>query len=161
MTVKPGSIADEKLAAKPGMSYDETSELLPPVPKIDDPARTPELAASVTVDHRTVLLSPNELPRWSLPVHPSQIYSAIDSFLLCLLILCLQPWVTRDGQAFLIAVALHAVARFTLELIRSDEAGQFGTSLTIAQWISIAAGLTAVAGLIFTATQPAKRALEY
>jgi phosphatidylglycerol---prolipoprotein diacylglyceryl transferase len=29
------------------------------------------------------------------------------------------------------------VSRFLLELIRSDEPGQFGTSLTISQWLSL------------------------
>ena len=161
VAVEPGSIGEKKLAATPGMSYDEAHHLLPPVPKVDDPARTPQLAASVTVDQRSVSLPPSDLPPWSLPVHPSQIYSAIDAALLCLLILLLQPWVPRDGQAFLIAVLLHAIARFMLELIRSDEAGQFGTSLTIAQWLSIAGGVFAIAVLVAMSRQPAKRAWNW
>ncbi|MGN6134180.1 MAG: prolipoprotein diacylglyceryl transferase [Aureliella sp.] len=158
VAVEHDSIGEQKLAATPGMSYEEAHRLLPPVPKVDDPARTPHMAASVTVDHHTVTLPPDELPPWSLPVHPSQIYSAIDAALLCWLIFLLQPWVPRDGQAFLSAVALHSVARFMLELIRSDEAGQFGTSLTIAQWISIVCGVAAVIGLIALSVRPAKRA---
>ena len=156
--VQPGSVGDEKLGARPGMSYDVTHQALPPVPNVDDPARTPELAARVTVDERSLFLSPNALPGWSLPVHPSQIYSAIDAFLLCWLIYFLQPWVPRDGQAFLAAVVFHSVARFTLELIRSDEAGQFGTALTIAQWISIVAGALAIVALFLMNTRPARRA---
>lgn len=156
--VEPGSIADTKFEAKPGMWYEEQHRALPPEPNVDDPARTPEMVASVTMGYKNMLLTPEDLPQRSLPVHPSQAYSAIDAFLLCLLILCFQPWVPHDGQAFLIAVTLHSVARFLLELIRSDEAGQFGTALTIAQWISIVAGLAAVTCLFITARQPAKRA---
>lgn len=161
VAVQPGSIAETKLAATPGMTYDEAHRLLPPEPKIEDPAGHPQVTARVTVDDHTVALAPGELPPWSLPVHPSQIYSAIDAALLCLLILLLQPVVPRDGQAFFIAVLMHAIARFLLELIRSDEAGQFGTSLTIAQWISIVGGLAALSFLVMTSRQPAGRAWNW
>ena len=32
---------------------------------------------------------------------------------------------------------LYPISRFVLELIRNDEAGQFGTELTISQWVSV------------------------
>ena len=35
-------------------------------------------------------------------------------------------------------IILYAVGRFLLELIRTDEGGQFGTAFTISQWISFA-----------------------
>lgn len=155
--VAPGSIAAEKFSAEPGMDYHADEELIVE-PDANDPARTPSLAASIRIGPSTITLGPNALPPWSLPVHPSQIYSAIDALLLCILIVCLQPWVRRDGQAFLTAVALHGVARFILELIRSDEPGQFGTSLTIAQWISILGGATAAGFWIFSMRLPPKRA---
>lgn len=158
VAVEPGSIAEKKLAAQPGMRYSQTHVTLPPVPHVDDPARTPAVDANITVDHKTVELTPAELPGWSLPVHPSQIYSSIDALLLCLLILAFQPWVPHDGQAFLLAVLLHSVSRFTLELIRSDEGGQFGTALTIAQWISIVAGLLSIVALIAMSRQRPRRA---
>ncbi|MGN6545096.1 MAG: prolipoprotein diacylglyceryl transferase [Aureliella sp.] len=148
VAVEPGSIAEKELGAQPGMRYSERHVTLPPMQDVDDPARTPAVDANITVDHRSVELTPSQLPGWSLPVHPSQIYSSIDALLLCLLILAFQPWVPHDGQAFLLAVLLHSVSRFTLELIRSDEGGQFGTSLTIAQWISIVAGGLAIIALI-------------
>jgi phosphatidylglycerol:prolipoprotein diacylglycerol transferase len=114
VAVQPGSIAEKQLAAQPGEHYYESHRSLPPVPHVDDPARTPAVDADVTIDHKTVRLSQNQLPGWSLPVHPSQIYSSIDALLLCLLILAFQPWLPRDGQAFLLAVLLHSVSRFTL-----------------------------------------------
>lgn len=60
--VEPGSLGEQKLSARPGMSYEVAHEPLPPVPNIDDPARTPELAVRVTVDERSSFLSPHELP---------------------------------------------------------------------------------------------------
>jgi len=32
---------------------------------------------------------------------------------------------------------LYPISRFVLELIRNDEGGQFGTDLTISQWVSL------------------------
>ncbi len=37
----------------------------------------------------------------------------------------------------LIGFASYAVLRFVMEILRNDEPGQFGTTLTIAQWVSI------------------------
>ena len=156
-SVEPGSLAEQGWQAKPGMPLSVDHRPIPPNHGVDDPARTPALSASVEIDHQAKILSSDILPAWSLPVHPSQIYSAIDSLLLCLLIVCLQPWVWRDGQAFFTAVGLHGVARFTLELIRSDEMGKFGTSLTIAQWISLGGIVVAVGVWIVTARMPARR----
>ncbi|MCC6507888.1 MAG: prolipoprotein diacylglyceryl transferase [Pirellulaceae bacterium] len=157
-SVEPGSIAAEKWHATPGMPFNLDYRSLPPEPGVDDPARTWAVSAAVTINDRTQVLEPEQLPKWSLPVHPSQIYSAIDSLLLCCLILSLQPWVRHDGQAFFSAVLLHGIARFTLEFIRSDESGKFGTALTISQWISIAGVTLAIVGFLITLRRPAYRA---
>lgn len=160
-SVEAGSIAAKDWQASPGMHMSVEHRPIPPTPGIDDPARTPAIVAHVEIDNRSQTLTSSMLPAWSLPVHPSQIYSAIDSFLLCLLITCLQPWVRRDGQAFFTAVGLHGVARFTLELIRSDEMGKFGTSLTIAQWISLCGMAVAVVAWLITVRMPTKRAWQW
>lgn len=108
-----------------------------------------------------ITLFPENLPERSLPVHPSQIYAAINGLLLCLLIWLLQPLPHRDGIAFLTAILLYAISRFLLEGIRSDEAGQLGTEFTIAQLISFASGTVAVIGLVTLMIRPAKRAWDW
>lgn len=160
-SVEPGSLAETGWQAQRGMEISVDHRPIPPMRGVDDPARTPAISANVEIDHRSKILSSDILPAWSLPVHPSQIYSACDSFLLCLLIICLQPWVHRDGQAFFTAVGLHGIARFTLELIRSDEMGKFGTSLTIAQWISLCGIAVALLAWLITARLPAHRAWQW
>jgi phosphatidylglycerol---prolipoprotein diacylglyceryl transferase len=157
VAVDSDSIAAQRLQATPGGRYALLQALPQPPEPGTDPARAPDLVAEVMIDGRRETLLPNQLPARSLPVHPSQVYSAIDSLLLCILIYLLQPWVRRDGQAFLTAVALHGLARFLLELIRSDEGGQFGTTLTIAQWISLVGGSLAIVGLIITLRLPPHR----
>lgn len=156
-SVDANSIALEKFHAKPGETFNVNRFMPQLPPKGIDPAQAPDLAVDLTIGGRRDVLLPSDLPHRSLPVHPSQIYSAIDALLLCCLIYWLQPWVRRDGQAFFTGVTLHGVARFTLELIRSDEAGQFGTSLTIAQWISIIGGGAALIAIIVTMRMPAQR----
>jgi phosphatidylglycerol:prolipoprotein diacylglycerol transferase len=73
----------------------------------------------------------------SLPLHPTQLYSVIDGVLLCLLTLAYYPVRARDGSVVTLALLTYPVTRFFIERLRGDELGQFGTSLTIAQWISL------------------------
>ena len=48
-------------------------------------------------------------------------------------------WYVRgnDGEVMGLMLILYPISRFVLELIRIDEAGQFGTELTISQWVSL------------------------
>lgn len=73
----------------------------------------------------------------SLPIHPTQLYSVIDGVLLCLLTLAYYPVRARDGSVVTLALLTYPITRFLIERLRGDEMGQFGTSLTIAQWISL------------------------
>ncbi len=90
--------------------------------------------------------------QWTMPLHPTQIYSSINAFLLA--------WVTatyfrhrrRPGEVFALALILYPLTRFTIEFIRGDELGQFGTGLTISQIVSLgllATGLILLAWLSF------------
>jgi len=76
------------------------------------------------------------LPR-SEYVHPTQVYSAINALLLCLLLLAYDPFRRRDGEVFAILITIYPIARFLLEMIRTDESGVFGTGLSISQNVSL------------------------
>lgn len=143
--VRPQSLA-AAIGLSPGSHIDSIQPYLIPRPPGDDPAGPPYLEAVVSFDQQKVKIERQSLPDASLPVHPSQIYAAINAALLCWLIWRLQPVARRDGMTFLVAVLLYAVSRFVLEGIRSDELGQLGTSLTIAQWIAMLTAL--VVGLL-------------
>jgi phosphatidylglycerol:prolipoprotein diacylglycerol transferase len=73
----------------------------------------------------------------SLPVHPTQIYSALDALLLCLFLLAYYPSRRRDGEVLALMLTIHPVMRFLLEQIRIDERGVLGTSLSISQVVSL------------------------
>ena len=79
----------------------------------------------------------SSLPTLSLRVHPTQIYSSITAALLCITLWFYWPVRTADGELFALMLILYPIARFLHEIIRRDEAGQFGTELTISQWVSL------------------------
>jgi phosphatidylglycerol:prolipoprotein diacylglycerol transferase len=86
-------------------------------------------------------------PARSVPIHPTQIYSAIDAALLGLVLWFYFPFRRRDGEVFAILITAHPISRFVLEVIRNDEPGQFGTALTISQWLGL--GILAVACVLW------------
>jgi phosphatidylglycerol:prolipoprotein diacylglycerol transferase len=81
---------------------------------------------------------PDVLPRTG-PIHPTQIYSAIDAFLLFFVLLAYEPFQRRSGELLALMLTLHPISRFLLEVIRIDEASMFGTGLSISQLISMGA----------------------
>ena len=89
-----------------------------------------------------------DIPQRSLPVQPTQIYSAIDAILICLLLLVAEPFFTRDGVLFVLGISIYAATRFLIEILRCDEAPISGTGMTVSQNISLAL-LILVVGLWF------------
>ncbi len=77
-----------------------------------------------------------QAPRHSLGVYPTQTIAAINAALLCALLWFYFPFRRYHGRVFAMLLVLYAITRFLIELIRRDELGQFGTSLTISQWVS-------------------------
>ncbi|MEM8946856.1 MAG: prolipoprotein diacylglyceryl transferase [Planctomycetota bacterium] len=77
------------------------------------------------------------VPARSRPVHPTQIYSAVNAALLSWVLWSFYPLRRRDGEVTALMLTVYPVARFLLEIIRIDEAAVFGTGLSISQNISI------------------------
>ena len=98
-------------------------------------------------------------PGRSLPIHPTQLYSALDATLLALVLWMLYPFRRRDGEIFAVLITVYPISRFLLEMIRSDEPGQFGTSLTISQWISLGIFFAAAGFWYFVEARPQGTAL--
>ena len=93
-------------------------------------------------------------PPRSRPVHPAQLYSAIDAGLLCLFLLAYAPYRRRDGELAALMCTVHPISRFLLERIRTDEAGVLNTGLTISQNISLLILLGAVGLWIYLLSRP-------
>ena len=91
----------------------------------------------------------------SRPVHPTQLYSFVDSLLLCVFLLAYYPFRTRDGEVTALTMTLHPISRFLIEIIRVDEQPVFGTPWSISQNISLLILAAAVCLWIYIWRQPA------
>lgn len=76
-------------------------------------------------------------PSASKPIHPTQLYSSINGFILCWLLATILAARLRDGIAVGAMLTLYPISRFVIEAIRIDEDGVFGTPLSISQVVSL------------------------
>ncbi len=93
-------------------------------------------------------------PPWSLPVHPAQLYAAIDAALLAAVAIGFTPLARRPGEVFALVLTLHPLARLLLEAIRVDEPPALGTPLSISQLVSLVLLALAAALWWWLARQP-------
>jgi len=107
-----------------------------------------------TVAGKHYTWSTDGFPHQSLPVHPTQIYSSVNAFLLFLTLWLFFPFRWKNGQVIFLTLGLYAISRFVLELIRTDESGFMGTWLTISQWVSVISILAVLALGVVIHRQP-------
>jgi phosphatidylglycerol:prolipoprotein diacylglycerol transferase len=99
-------------------------------------AAGPEIRVETTAGE-SIQWTIGSLPPRSLPVHPVQVYSAINGLLLALVLSAAEPYFSRVGSTLALLLTLYPPLRILEEIIRVDEPGQFGTGLSISQWISV------------------------
>lgn len=104
-----------------------------------------------------VTLAAVEPPPRTLPMHPAQIYSAIDAGLLAWLLWSFYPYRRRDGQVMALMITLHPISRFLLEWIRVDESAVFGTRFSISQNLSLVLLVVAAGVWLWIQRGPAKK----
>jgi phosphatidylglycerol---prolipoprotein diacylglyceryl transferase len=91
----------------------------------------------------------SQLPKTANPVRASQLISSLGGLILCLSLCLFSHFAKRPGMVMLVGFASYAIMRFVMEMLRNDEPGQFGTTLTIAQWVSIVVFLLSLGGLLW------------
>lgn len=96
----------------------------------------------------------------SLPIHPTQIYSAIDAALLCGFLLAWIPFRRHHGELLALTLILHSISRFLLEDIRTDELPVFGTGFSISQNISVGMFVIGVGLLLWINFGPKRQSLR-
>jgi phosphatidylglycerol:prolipoprotein diacylglycerol transferase len=89
-------------------------------------------------------LLPPDAP-WSLPLHPTQLYSAADGLLLFAVLTLFYPLRRRDGEVVGLLMLTYPVSRFLIERLRNDETPVLGW-MTVAQVVSL---LLLLFGLLF------------
>lgn len=113
--------------------------------RVDRPA-TEVLPTLVMIrDGRLIAeFSPDRLPRRAAPVRATQAISASLAAIMFLLLLGVERYLRafggrlhQPGVLLCIGCVAYAVLRMVLEWVRVDEAGQFGTGLSISQIVSL------------------------
>ncbi len=159
-------VQQDGLAAEAGIAVGQTvnkmSVLETPADMApqDVPSEDVRYGIVVKVDQQTYSWTPSQLPDRARPVHAAQLISSVSSLVLCLVLCGLSYVFRRDGALMFLGFAGYAVLRFVLEIVRVDEAGQFGTTFSISQWVSIFVLAIAVGGLFWVYLGRAKVAKE-
>ncbi|HIF01054.1 MAG TPA: prolipoprotein diacylglyceryl transferase [Planctomycetes bacterium] len=73
----------------------------------------------------------------TIALHPTQVYSSILAFLLAGFLMWFFKRRPFEGAVLALGWILYPINRFALEVIRDDEPGRMGTSLTFSQLMSI------------------------
>ena len=115
---------------------------------------TADIEVKTTDGRKFRWVLPADRPDRSRPIHPAQIYSAIDAILLAAFLLAYYPFRRRDGEVIALALTIHPITRFLLEEIRIDEAGMWGTRFSISQIIGGLILLGALALWAYVLRQP-------
>jgi phosphatidylglycerol:prolipoprotein diacylglycerol transferase len=84
-----------------------------------------------------------KFPHVDYRVHPTQIYEALATFLIFLLLVWFRRHKTRDGQIAWLYMVTYAMARFVIEFFRGDNP-HIAFGLTLSQIISVVALVAAV-----------------
>jgi phosphatidylglycerol:prolipoprotein diacylglycerol transferase len=87
-------------------------------------------------------------------LHPTQLYSAANGLVLCLLLLAFYPWRRRNGQVIALLLTIYPVTRFLIEFLRNDESPIGGTPFTISQNVSVVLFLASLAFWYWLHTRP-------
>jgi len=94
------------------------------------------------------LISPEA--RYSLPIHPTQLYESGFALLLCIMgILLVRRRALKEGVVFIIILNLYAVGRFCIEFLRADQRGSIAHWLSTSQAISLGIILLSAIGWIW------------
>jgi phosphatidylglycerol:prolipoprotein diacylglycerol transferase len=92
----------------------------------------------------------------SLAIHPTQIYSSIDGFLILALLSAYYPLRRRDGEVVGLFLIAYPITRFLIEQLRNDETGFVG-GLTISQALSAVFFVVGLAYWAYLRTLPPVR----
>jgi phosphatidylglycerol---prolipoprotein diacylglyceryl transferase len=93
-------------------------------------------------------------PARSLPVHPTQLYSAIGALLLTLFLLAWYPFRRHEGEVTALMISIYPFIRILEESIRTDEPLIGRTGMTVSQNASLLLLAAAITLWIFVLRSP-------
>ena len=81
---------------------------------------------------------PNSLARLNIPLHPTQLYDAVNGLAIFFFLMWMKRRKSFDGEIFWLFLLLYSVTRFLIEMLRDDPRGfLFGTLLSTSQAVGI------------------------
>lgn len=76
-----------------------------------------------------VFRNPDSLARLNVPLHPTQLYEAVNGFVLFFFLSWMEKRKSFDGQIFWLFLFLYSILRFFVEIFRGDPRGFLVTDL--------------------------------
>ena len=147
--VEPGSVA-ARSGIQPGERIDVQFDLENyEISKVDPKTNYVWLTKEGEPKSLVIPILNDQLPDYSLKVHPTQIYSSINAGLIFLFLWSFFPYRQRSGQVLAILLMIYPISRTILEFIRTDELGIWGTPFTISQWVSLLIFLIGLCGYAY------------
>ncbi len=97
-----------------------------------------------------VFRNPISLARLNVPLHPTQLYDAVNGLAIFLLLSWLEKKKSFDGQIFWLFLFLYSITRFFIEIFRGDPRGYlFGSLLSTSQEIGVLLAIFSLFMLFF------------
>ncbi|HXX33409.1 MAG TPA: prolipoprotein diacylglyceryl transferase [Thermodesulfobacteriota bacterium] len=97
-----------------------------------------------------VFKDPDSLARLNVPLHPTQLYDAVNGLAIFFFLSWMSKRKTFDGQIFWLFVFLYSITRFFIEIFRGDQRGfLFGDLLSTSQGIGILLAISALFMLFY------------
>jgi len=95
-----------------------------------------------------VFTNPKSIATLNIPLHPTQLYSSLSSFIIFVILILIHSKKKFEGQVFIWFLIFHSTARLFLERFRGDPRGAILTNdLTMTQFIAIIILISAVTAL--------------
>jgi phosphatidylglycerol:prolipoprotein diacylglycerol transferase len=110
-----------------------------------------------TVAWGVVFTDPRSLARLNIPLHPTQLYSALSGFVIFIILMILNAKKHFEGQVLLWFLILHSTSRLLIERFRGDDRGLIpGTDWSVTQLSTVFILIGAVITLLIIKTRQEK-----
>lgn len=97
-----------------------------------------------------IFTNPKSIATLNVPIHPTQLYSFLSSFIIFIIQIILHSKKKFEGQVFLWFLIFHSTARLFLERFRGDSRGIILTDdLTMTQFIALVILIGSVTALFY------------
>ncbi len=97
-----------------------------------------------------VFKNPESLARLNVPLHPTQLYDAVNGLAIFLFLSWMEKKKTFDGQIFWLFLFLYSITRFFIEMFRGDPRGVlFGNFLSTSQGIGVLLAISSLFMLFY------------